>query len=116
MFELLVARLGGLANRPIYQLAFSRTPEYDRYGSQIPTRIDDLHKIMRRCMDQRGVLLVQPEHVVSLKLMSIETQLCKGMFSADQLPRVQQIYKHNMTAISLASVSAYNHFEDSGFS
>ena len=116
MFELLVARLGGLANRPIYQLAFSRTPEYDHYERPIPTRIDDLHKIMRWCMAQHGILLVQPEHVVSLKLMSIETQLCKEMFSADRLPRVQQIYKHNMTAKSLASVGANNHFEDSGFS
>ncbi|KAH0835817.1 hypothetical protein J3R83DRAFT_9676 [Lanmaoa asiatica] len=70
MFELLVDRLGGLANRPIYHLPFSRTPEYDTDGKVISLQIDDLRTLMSQCMAERGILLVQPEHVVSLKLMS----------------------------------------------
>ena len=35
MFELLIARLGGLTNRPVYYLPFSRTPEYDFTGAAV---------------------------------------------------------------------------------
>lgn len=42
MFELLVSRLGGLADRPIYYLPFSRTPKYYDYGhGVISLQIDD---------------------------------------------------------------------------
>jgi hypothetical protein len=80
MFELLVARLGGLANRPIYHLPFSRTPEYNHLGRVISLQIDDLHKLMPQCMAERGILLVQPEHVASLRLVGVEEQIHKGKF------------------------------------
>ena len=69
MFDLLVARLAGLVNRPIYHLPFSRTPEDDILSN---LEVDDLHKLMA----ERGILLAQPEHVVSLKLMSVEKGIC----------------------------------------
>ncbi|KAF8545897.1 hypothetical protein OG21DRAFT_1369652, partial [Imleria badia] len=83
MFELLVARLGGLANRPIYHLPFSRTPEYGHYGKVISLQIDDLRKLMSQCMAEHGILLVQPEHVVSLKLMNVEKQIHAGNAMTD---------------------------------
>ena len=98
MFELLVARLGGLANRPIYHLPFSRTPEYDKRNRMISPRIDDLHKLMPQCMAERGILLVQPEHVLSLKLMSV--QLMTNPFTKPQKTN----YGHIETALSLRSV------------
>ena len=101
MFELLVARLGGLANRPIYHLPFSRTPEYD-LGS---LRINDLHKLMSQCMAERGILLVQPEHIVSLKLMSVEAQIGAGNFTSDRLLKYPKlICKYIKTALSFRSV------------
>ena len=117
MFELLVARLGGLTNRPIYHLLFSRTPEdiftsilftsssasgaLERARSLISFQIDDLPKLMSRCMAERGILLVQPEDVVSLKLMSVEEQIRK----IHPLARVEQpIYKHIKMASSLRMV------------
>ena len=116
MFELLVARLGGLTNRPIYYLPFSRTPEYEFSGGMtyspssrthkrqrnvVSLQIDDLHKLMSQCMAERGILLVQPEHVVSLKLMSAEEQICK----IRPLPGYQKtISKHIKMASSLRSV------------
>ena len=99
MFESLVARLGGLTNRPIYHLPFSRSPEHDDRGRVISLQIDDLQKLMSQCMAERGIVLVQPEHVVSLKLMSVEQQIPKG----DSLPQ-KQIYKQIMTVVSLTSV------------
>jgi hypothetical protein len=112
MFELLVARLGGLANRPIYHLPFSRTPEYDDDDDVITPgpRIDDIHEVMSQCMAERGILLVQPEHVVSLKLMCVEEQICKAKHTTDPLMESQKtIYKHLKTALSLRSVSVDNY-------
>ncbi|KAN0084607.1 Protein of unknown function (DUF3638) domain containing protein [Tylopilus felleus] len=88
MFDLLVARLGGLTNRTIYHLPFSQTPEYDSNG---------------KCMAERGILLAQPEHVVSLKLMGIEEQLRNRNLVADTLPKLEKIYKYIRTSLSLNS-------------
>ena len=110
MFELLVARLGGLVNRPIYHLPFSRTPEYDDHDRVIGLRIDDLHKLMSQCMTERGILLVQPEHVVSLKLMSVEEQIRAGQLSTDPLLKHQKsIYKYIKTALSSRPVRRDNY-------
>ena len=106
MFELLVARLGGLTNRPIYHLPFSRTPEYHGLGSVISHQIYGLVKLLSKCMAERGILLVQPEHVVSLKLMSVEEQIQKAKAMIDPLTKHQKtIYKHIKTASSLRLVS-----------
>ena len=105
MFELLVARLGGLANRPIYHLPFSRTPEYDDNNEVISLQIDDLQKLMSRCMAERGILLVQPEHILSLKLMSVEEQICKAQVLNNALTKPQKtIFEHIETVLSLTSV------------
>ena len=108
MFELLVARLGGLTNRPIYHLPFSRTPEYkDGYG-MISLQIDDLHKLMSQCMAERGVLLVQPEHVVSLKLMSVEEQICKPQLLTDPLTKPQKTIYGHIETLSLRAVRVHS--------
>ncbi|KAF8434504.1 hypothetical protein L210DRAFT_3649011 [Boletus edulis BED1] len=104
MFDLLVARLGGLTNRPIYYLPFSRTPEYDFKGRVVSLQIDDLHKLMSRCMAERGILLAQPEHVVSLKLMGVEEQIREGEFTTNLLTQDQKsTFKHVTAALSLSS-------------
>ena len=114
MFELLVARLGGLANRPIYHLSFSRTPEHDHHGRAIILQTDDLHTLMSQCMAERGILLIQPEHVMSLKLTGVEEQLHKGMLVVDPFPKLQNtIYKHVMKALSLKLVGMCNYVDDS---
>ena len=105
MFELLVSRLGRLTNRPIYHLPFSRTPEYDYAGEVISLQIDDLQKLMSRCMAERGILLVQPEHVLSLKLKSVEEQTCGAQFMTNPFTKPQKtIHGHIETALSLRSV------------
>jgi hypothetical protein len=121
MFDLLVARLGGLTNRPIYYLPFSRTPEYiftgwkthspssrtpERQRDVVSLQIDDLHKLMSQCMAERGILLVQPEHVVSLKLMSVEEQIRKFRpLTGHQ----KSIYKYIKIPSSLRSVRMDNY-------
>jgi hypothetical protein len=105
MFNLLVARLGWLTNRPIYHLPFSRIPEYNDYGEVNSLQIDELHKLMSQCMAERGILLVQPEHVASLKLMSVEAQIGAGNLTADSLLKNPKlICMYIKTALSFRSV------------
>ena len=113
MFELLVDRLGGLANRPVYHLPFSRTPKYDSLGQLISLQIYDLYQLMLECMTERGILLVQPEHVASLKLMGVEEQLQKGKLVADPLPKLQQTFKDVITALSQKLVGGHDYVDDS---
>jgi len=69
MFQILVSRLSGLANRPIFYLPFSRSL---RLSSSLIKIISGLY---RRCVDEGGVLVIQPEHVLSQKLMCIDLLL-----------------------------------------
>ena len=69
MFHTLVDRLGGLTNRRVYFIPFSRSLKVDRQKAEA------LLQIMSECVKERGVLVVQPEHVLSLKLVSVEKQL-----------------------------------------
>ncbi|KAF8546631.1 hypothetical protein OG21DRAFT_1501910 [Imleria badia] len=105
MFDLLVSRLSRLTNRPIYHLPFSRTPDYDYRDKVISLQIDDLHKLMSKCMTERGILLVQPEHVMSLKLMSVEEQIRAGkLTSGPLLKHAKLIYKYIKTALLFRSL------------
>ncbi|KAG6899348.1 hypothetical protein C0993_011064, partial [Termitomyces sp. T159_Od127] len=72
MFDLLVHRLSGLTDRRIFYLPFSRdfTPEM-RYLQQIQS-------LYETCVQEKGVLLIQPEHILSFRLMGID--LLSGLF------------------------------------
>jgi hypothetical protein len=68
-FELLVSRLSGLANRPIFYVPISRNLSIN--ASLIRT----IRGLYERCVAEGGILVVQPEHVLSLKLMHIDILL-----------------------------------------
>ncbi|KAJ1300163.1 hypothetical protein OPQ81_011915 [Rhizoctonia solani] len=68
MFEMLVSRLSGLANRRIYYLPFGR---HIRLDSSLPN-LKKLEKLYEECMREGGILLAQPEHLLSFKLMGID--------------------------------------------
>ena len=65
MFALLVRRLSGLANRRIFYLPFSRDVKALTAGQ-------DLQPLFDTCRRERGILVVQPEHILSFKLMGID--------------------------------------------
>ena len=87
MFHLLVDRLGGLINRRIYHLPFSRS---NQSGVKI------LHEILEECRRERGILVVQPDHILSLKLLSVEKQLQggKGKVASKLLQTQQWLHSH----------------------
>ncbi|WQF85211.1 hypothetical protein CDEST_10225 [Colletotrichum destructivum] len=69
MLQMMVSKLGGLLNRRIFHMPFSRAV---RVGTSEATAIQ---AIFQDCMDCRGILLVQPEHILSFQLMAIETAI-----------------------------------------
>ncbi|KAF8533563.1 hypothetical protein BDD12DRAFT_898540 [Trichophaea hybrida] len=66
MFHLLVQKLGGLTNRRIFFMPFYRGMELN---SDTANQIQGLYE---ECLRTRGILLVQPEHLLSFKLMGFE--------------------------------------------
>ena len=104
MFETLISRLGGLTNRPIYHLPFSRAPDYEACGRDLG--MGELEQLMSQCVVEHGIVLLQPEHVVSYKLRAIEGQIREGQLMTGSLTKHQGLfYKCIKTALSLGSVS-----------
>ena len=68
-FELLVGRLAGLANRPILYIPISRSIHMNLF------RVRTIRGLFERCVAEGGVLVVQPEHILSLKLMNVNNDL-----------------------------------------
>jgi hypothetical protein len=64
-----IAKLGGLLNRRIYHMPFSRDLRLTANDA------DSIREMYEECMTNRGILLVQPEHLLSFKLMGLECLL-----------------------------------------
>ncbi|KAH8992960.1 hypothetical protein EDB92DRAFT_1986025 [Lactarius akahatsu] len=69
MYQLLLSKLSGLADRRIFYVPFSRNLEMST------SVVQSISIIYRRCAEEGGVLVVQPEHLLSQKLMCIDTLL-----------------------------------------
>ncbi|GLA78842.1 hypothetical protein AtubIFM55763_000734 [Aspergillus tubingensis] len=66
MFQMLVSKLGCLLGRRVYHLPVSRSLQIGE------PEAEEIEWICHDCMAEGGVLLVQPEHLLSLKLMCLE--------------------------------------------
>ena len=69
MFHLLVERLGGLANRQIFYMPFSRNIDVGIQQAQL------IQSMYEECVRVGGILVVQPEHILSFKLMGVDYSL-----------------------------------------
>ena len=100
MLYLLADRLGGLTNKQIHHLRFSRSDDSD--GSKIKY----LRQTMSQCMEERGILLVQPEDVLSLKLTSAQTQLPEYKLAVRPSSELRKwIHGYDAAALPLKFVS-----------
>ena len=72
MYQLLVSRLSDLADRRIFYAPFSRNLHMST------SVVQNISTLYRRCVDGGGVLVVQPEHILSQKLMCINTLLASS--------------------------------------
>ncbi|KAF2170452.1 hypothetical protein M409DRAFT_51492 [Zasmidium cellare ATCC 36951] len=65
MAQMLISKVGGLVNRRVYYMPFSRS---------LPLTtpiVESVSAMVRECKDTGGILLVQPEHILSFKLMGL---------------------------------------------
>ena len=86
MLEILISKLGGLLGRRIYHMPFSRSLKPDL------EQMEAIHRMCRECMLNGGILLVQPEHILSFKLMSLD-QLMDGQESTGKaLLKTEQFF------------------------
>lgn len=88
MFQMLVSKLGGLLDQPIYHMPFSRDIQPSVADAEF------IRNIYEECMAKRGVMLVQPEHVLSFKLMGIECLLSEKHAIARSLLDTQQFFEN----------------------
>ena len=84
MLQMLVSKLGGLLNRTIYHMPFSRNL---RLSAQDACTIRGIYE---ECISERGVLLIRPEHILSFKLMAVEYVLIDKPETARSLLETQQ--------------------------
>ena len=82
-------RLGGIVDRPIYFMPFSRKAQVNE---SVVTQIQDLYE---SCLESGGILLAHPEHVLSFKLMGIERLTSGDMGVTPRLMKSQQWLESN---------------------
>jgi hypothetical protein len=69
MFHLLAKKLGGMLNRRIFYMPISRSLKLDVHQA------GQILELYQKCMRTGGILLIQPEHILSFELMGFEQVL-----------------------------------------
>ncbi|AEO68380.1 uncharacterized protein THITE_2145549 [Thermothielavioides terrestris NRRL 8126] len=87
MMHTLTAALGGLVNRQIFYLPISRAV---RLTSSDVTAVQ---RMLDRCKTEGGVLLVQPEHLLSFKLMGLERIWTDGGRDSSTANQILETYR-----------------------
>jgi hypothetical protein len=93
MLQMLVAKLGGLLGRRVFQLPFSRNLRLSASDART------IREIYEECIKCRGVLLIQPEHILSFKLMAIECVLIEQKDISRSLLSTQEFLDQNSVDI-----------------
>lgn len=87
MFQLLVRRLCGLPNRRICYFPFSRQTDLT------DGRLQQLTQLYKDCVADGGILVVQPEHILSGKLLLVDTLLSPAQGTKAE----RQLHSQNLT-------------------
>lgn len=83
MLEMLFSKLGGLIGRRVYHMPFSRQLQVN--GSMA----GEMLKYFTECKTGGGILLLQPENILSFQLMAIESLIKSAKILTDSLFRMQ---------------------------
>jgi hypothetical protein len=103
MFKLLVERLGGLVDRRVFYLPFSRQLQVTSESLATVTGL------FQKCVREGGVLLAQPEHILSLKLLTVDSRLSASV----QDPQALQIARGLETIQTLVHDSTHDILDES---
>lgn len=85
MAQLMTARLGGLLSRRIYYLPVSRAM------NTADKVVKEIMGLLKECMQSRGVLIMQPEHVSALNLMLADASKSLGDSVKENLYAIKQL-------------------------
>ncbi|KAJ3494454.1 hypothetical protein NLG97_g4066 [Lecanicillium saksenae] len=88
MFSMLVEKLGGLIDRRVFMMPFSRSVKLQAGHLGIMQRLYD------DCLSNGGVLLMQPEHILSFQLMAIEKHIAKDLETGHAMLKILR-FLHN---------------------
>lgn len=86
MFDMLVSKLGGFIGRQVFHMPFTRALKIGEEEAKIIAQLYD------QCMMRGGVLLVQPEHILSFQLMGIECFINGNEGLGQELLRTQNFF------------------------
>ena len=89
MFNLLRQKLGGLLNRRVFYMPITRSLKLDK------SRALQIHNMLGECMRTGGILLMQPEHILSFELMGFEKLLSDNLELGTTLIRTQSWLEAN---------------------
>jgi hypothetical protein len=84
MFQLLRKKLSSLLNRRVFYMPTSRSLNLD-----IPQALQ-IRDLLEECMRAGGIILVQPEHILSFELMGFERLLSGNAELGNILIRTQE--------------------------
>lgn len=86
MLHILTSKLGGLINRRVYHLPFFR--------GICPSESDaiEIGKVCHECMESGGVLLLQPEQLLSFELMCSESLIGGKKLLGQELLKTQHFF------------------------
>lgn len=83
MAQVLQARLGGFLGRPIKHVPFSR-----KTSSQSEV-INSFYRVHKDCLDNQGVIVALPEHLLSFKLSGLQRILDEKVLEAKPMLKIQ---------------------------
>jgi len=66
MQQMLISKLGGLVDRRVYHMPVTRALRLTRMDAEA------ISHMVHQCLSTGGILLVQPEHILSFRLMALE--------------------------------------------
>lgn len=89
MFQLLAKKLGGMLDRRIFYMPFSRSLKLEVHQA------NHIRNMYEECMYTGGILLVQPEHLLSFELMGPERLLSDNPELGGALIRTQKWLDEN---------------------
>lgn len=89
MAQMLISKLGGLLDRRVYYMPISRTLKLDNKAALM------ISNMLHDCMSSGGILLIQPEHILSFQLMTPECYILDRQGVGQQLMSTLDFLEQN---------------------
>lgn len=86
MAQMLISKLGGMLDRRIYYMPYSRALKLTKASAEV------VEQLCQECMRQGGVLLLQPEHILSFTLTVPESYIAGNTGAGDVFLRLRNFF------------------------